>query len=296
MSENSTEKFIFSFGGGKKIDAVAFSDTVREIVNLLQISAKEYDNNAEVRLDIHANQEGSFESILEAVVYVKNYTASILPEINSSTAKNVVGTVKDIFDIRKHLQGKKPKKIVNSDNATNIENESGETLEKSKISTKLAIENNDVQKAVVNITNIVIANGRDNFSITTDSNGKTTITSEEYKDLKEPVFDENTKTEDTQQEGFIEGKPFEDRLIVLTQTVNDGGKWEFEDGENKIKVTIQDEEFLKRYQNQEEAILPRAVLKVIRKTDKKMEKGKWKNEYYILQILDIEKERDLFTQ
>ena len=296
MGENSTEKFIFSFGGGKQIDAVAFAETVKEIVNLLQISAKEYDDNAEVRLDIHANQEGSFESILEAIVSIKNYAASILPEINTSTAKNIVGTVKDIFDIRKHLKGKKAKKIQHHSNATTIENEDGELLEKPRISTTLATENKGIQQSIVNITNIVIASGRTNFSISTDGSGKTNITSEEYATFKESVFDADTQTDDIQQQGFIEGKPYEDRLILLTQTVNDGGKWEFEDGESTIKVAIQDEDFLKRYQNQEVAILPRAVFKVVRKTDKRMTKGKWKSEYYILEVLGIEKERDLFSQ
>ncbi len=83
---------------------------------------------------------------------------------------------------------------------------------------------------------------------------------------------------------------------MLTQTVNDGGKWEFEDGESTIKVAIQDEDFLKRYQNQEVAILPRTVFKVVRKTDKRMTKGKWKSEYYILEVFGFEKERDLFSQ
>jgi hypothetical protein len=207
-----------------------------------------------------------------------------------------VGAVKDIFDIRKHLKGKKAKKIQHHSNTATIENEDGELIERPRISTTLATENKDIQQSIVNITNIVIASGRTNFSISTDGSGKTNITSEEYASFKEPVFDSNTQTDDTQQQGFIAGVPFQDKLIVLTQTVNDGGKWEFEDGENKIKVTIQDEDFLKRYQNQEVAIFPRAVLRVLRKTDKRMTNGKWKSEYYILEVLGIEKERDLFSQ
>ena len=60
--------FIISFGGKNSIDAEAFSQTINNTIELLKESALANDPSCFVRLEIKANNTGSFETIIEAIV------------------------------------------------------------------------------------------------------------------------------------------------------------------------------------------------------------------------------------
>ena len=63
----STEEFMVSFGGEKSIDAEHFSKIVETTVALVKASADVIDPSCFIRLEIKANREGSFETIIDVV-------------------------------------------------------------------------------------------------------------------------------------------------------------------------------------------------------------------------------------
>ncbi len=62
-----------------------------------------------------------------------------------SVARNIVGCIKDVFDIKKHLKGKKAKEIIKKTNGEcDIINENNEILIKSQQNTQIGTQNNEV--------------------------------------------------------------------------------------------------------------------------------------------------------
>lgn len=88
-----------------------------------------------------------------------------------------------------------------------------------------------------------------------------------------------------EEEGKIIGENTADKiLILLTPTSKEGCMWEFED-ENKIKCTIEDEQFFKDYVAGKIALHGREIMKVKLKTVQKLLEGKKiKNEYFALEL------------
>ena len=112
--------------------------------------------------------------------------------------------------------------------------------------------------------------------------------------LNKSIVDNNVIVNENNDKTII-GNEYEDKLIVITQTVNNSSEWQFEDGEDIINVNIKDEEFLKKYSLQEIPILPRAVFKVIRRVDKINKNNKIKKIHYIIKVINYdEKEINLF--
>ena len=90
---------------------------------------------------------------------------------------------------------------------------------------------------------------------------------------------------DQEEEGKIIGGNTADKImILLTPTSKEGCMWEFED-ENKIKCTIEDDQFFNDYVAGKIALHGREIMKVKLKTVQKLLEGKKiKNEYFALEL------------
>lgn len=73
--QESIDTFKVKFEGGNSIDAELFARTINNTVELVKASSQAINPNAFLRLEIKATKEGSFETIIDAVV---KYSADLL--------------------------------------------------------------------------------------------------------------------------------------------------------------------------------------------------------------------------
>jgi hypothetical protein len=124
MVENfieSKESFIISFGGKTSIDAKTFSQTIDTTIELLKESAFANDPTYFIKLEIKANQAGSFETIIDLIIRHQNDLLKI-----PSIAAEILGGWLSFLLIKKHLKGKKAKKIESNQTETAIQNQENE--------------------------------------------------------------------------------------------------------------------------------------------------------------------------
>jgi hypothetical protein len=299
MSEKiqSTENFNFIFGGKNSINARDFSSAINEMILLTNIISLEYDKNSKINLEINANKEGSFDSFLSVIAEHTPLFALFINEHKEqiSIARNIVGCVKDIFDIKKHLKGKKAKEIIRKNNGEcDIVNENNEILTKSEKNTQIGTQNNEVNKSITNITNIAINCGRNSIKIKTDKDGSTEIKSEEFEYMKTDKIEES---EDNQEEKIISQNEIEEIYILLTQTSKKDCLWTFSDGEKQIQCEIKDADFFTKYLSKDIVIgaNQKIKMKVEIKTFAKKD-NKFRKEYSMIKFIQLIDDIDLFNQ
>ncbi len=295
----SVESFNFIFGGKDSINARDFSNAINEIILLSNTISLEYDKNARINLEINANKEGSFDSSLSVIVEYSILTGLFVIQYKEeiSIARNIVGCIKDVFDIKKHLKGKKVKEIIKKTNGEcDIVNENNEILTKSQKNTQIGTQNNEVNKSITNITNIAIACGRSGYKIKTDKDGTTEIKLEEFNYMKTDKLEE-IESEDNKDEKLISENTTEEIWIVITQTSKKDLLWTFSDGEKpNIPCKINDDDFFNKYLTKEiilsanQKMKMKINIKTFAKKDNKLRK-----EYSMIEFIDLINDIDLFN-
>ena len=101
------ENFKVSFGGKNSIDAELFTKTINNIIELIKASANAIEPNCFLRLEIKTNQDGSFETIIDAIV---KHSSNLLTKDNARLACEVIAGFLAFLKIKQHLNGRKAKK------------------------------------------------------------------------------------------------------------------------------------------------------------------------------------------
>ena len=101
------ENFKVSFGGKNSIDAELFTKTINNTIELIKASANAIEPNCFLRLEIKTNQDGSFETIIDAIV---KHSSNLLTKDNARLACEVIAGFLAFLQIKQHLNGRKAKK------------------------------------------------------------------------------------------------------------------------------------------------------------------------------------------
>jgi hypothetical protein len=117
----SIDTFKVNFGGDKHtIDAELFTKTINNTIDLVKASANAINPQAFLRLEIKANKEGSFETIIDAVA---KYRLDLLTKDNVRLASEIIGGYLAFLQIKEHLKGRKAKQIETREGQTAIVNQ-----------------------------------------------------------------------------------------------------------------------------------------------------------------------------
>lgn len=227
----SIESFKVSFGGRNSIDAETFTKSINNTVELIKESANIVDPSCFLRLEIKATQEGSFETVIDAVVRHKDDLLIV-----SSIAGNIIQGFLNFLLIKEHLKGRKAKKIESNDKETAIQNQDNQVLKVQKEIGNAYFQNNRIDNLIVN--QFTILNDRSNYCITT-KNDKVIIDKESYEDMRQVVVDENSVVKTIKQ------KPIEVELLLKKPDLLGDSKWQFVYNKT-IEARIEDEEFLEK--------------------------------------------------
>lgn len=227
----SIESFKVSFGGRNSIDAETFTKSINNTVELIKESANIVDPSCFLRLEIKATQEGSFETVIDAVVRHKDDLLIV-----SSIAGNIIQGFLNFLLIKGHLKGRKAKKIESNDKETAIQNQDNQVLKVQKEIGNAYFQNNRIDNLIVN--QFTILNDRSNYCITT-KNDKVIIDKKSYEDMRQVVVDENSVVKTIKQ------KPIEVELLLKKPDLLGDSKWQFVYNKT-IEARIEDEEFLEK--------------------------------------------------
>ncbi len=226
----SIESFKVSFGGKNSIDAETFTKSINNTIDLVKESANAVDPSCFLRLEIKANQEGSFETVIDAIIRHKDDLLTI-----TSIAGNVIQGFLNFILIKEHLKGRKARKIESNDKETAIQNQDNQILKVQKEIGNAYFQNNKIDNLIVNQFTILTDN-RSSYSITT-KNDKITIDKNSYDNMRQVVVDENPTAKTIKQ------KPIEVELLLKKPDLLGDSKWQFVYNKT-IEAKIEDEDFL----------------------------------------------------
>ena len=227
----SIEDFQVSFGGKKSIDAELFTKSIDDTVTLVKASADAIDPSCFIKLEIKANKEGSFQTVIDIIT---KYSPDLLAV--SSIAGNVIQGFLNFILIKQHLKGKKAKKIETKDDEMAIQNQKDEILKVSKKIGQTYFKDNRIDNLVVNITNNISNGDRDYLSVKTKDR-EVKIDKSEYENMATSVIDGNPVAK------TITNKPIDVDLPLKKPDLLGKSKWEFIYNK-KIEAKIDDEDFL----------------------------------------------------
>ena len=116
------------YGGGNEIAANTYINSLIHFTTVVQEVNKNLDKDKKIEVKIKANREGSF--IVDFFIEASNIIdgiKSIFSDESVSYAANVIAVVTVVYNVAKHLKGKKPKEITSNKDATlRIENNDGQ--------------------------------------------------------------------------------------------------------------------------------------------------------------------------
>ncbi|MFT4967345.1 MAG: hypothetical protein ACI9CD_000348 [Candidatus Deianiraeaceae bacterium] len=187
----SIDTFKVNFGGAKHtIDAELFTKTINNTIDLVKASANAIDPNCFLRLEINANKEGSFETVIDAVV---KYSHTLFVKENISFAGNVVQGFLNVLLIKEHLNGKKAKRIETREKITAIKNQDNVVV---KVDANIANEyfkNAKIDNSIIQIFGDIKEHKKESFTI--EHQGKKVhFNDENYDTMQEKVVDEKNIT------------------------------------------------------------------------------------------------------
>jgi hypothetical protein len=228
--------FTLSLGGEDSIDAELFSKIIADTVTLIRSAATAINPNCFLRLEIRATRNGSFETIINAVV---KYADNLLNKENARLAFDAVDCCLSFLKIKKHLRGKKPKSIHKNGEETAFVNQDDAKLD---VPTKVAdtlLSDNKIENSIINIFQCTEIAKRDNFCIHVECSKEPLIVvgKEEYKDMQGKSFD---------NESLLMDASFNIVYSIVSLAFKRDNKWRLSDGENVHTVMIKDDIFLEK--------------------------------------------------
>ncbi len=235
----SIDSFKVIFGGENSIDAELFTKTINNTITLVKAAANAIDPNSFLRLEIKANQEGSFETIIDAIA---RHGLDLFTKDNARLACEIIGGLYAFLQIKKHLKGRKPKEIKSdgTDYKTIISQDNS-ILTIDKRFADAFINNSTIDNSITNIFLDQKEGKREGFSIQNDSGSKKiSFPKEDFEIMSKKIIDGEDSPKGTEDTQTIENC----ELIIKKPDLLGSSKWELI-LDKKIMVTIEDEGFLR---------------------------------------------------
>lgn len=233
----SNDTFSVIFDGSASIDASIFTSTIDNTINLVKASTSAIDPNAFLRLEIKANKDGSFITIINAIV---KYTPDLFTKENATLACVIIGGVSSFFTIKQHLKGKKPKDITQKDEISQITNQDGIVISQPTNIVDKYFQNCKVESFIINIFTDLDKEKKEAFHIEHKGERKS-FTKNEYKELKISIIEDGQPIVSKENVQTLVGC----ELTIKKPDLIGNSKWSVI-LDKQIDVRIEDEEFLSK--------------------------------------------------
>ncbi|WP_440682332.1 hypothetical protein [Cysteiniphilum halobium] len=233
----SIDDFEVVFGGANTIDAEIFSKLIKDTIGLVRESANIVDPSCFVRLEIKANEQGSFKTIIDVITkYIPDMLAC------TSIANEVLQGFVNFLQIKKHLKGRKAKDVSYNDESALIKNAENAVFEVPKNIGEAFFENNKIDQLTIQFINNVASSDRSHVSVRTNSQN-IQIDSNNYHEMSQAVVENVYNT--------VKMEPLEVELALKKPDLLGSSKWEFVYNDKKIEASVLDKKFIGEVQEGE---------------------------------------------
>jgi hypothetical protein len=151
------------------------------------------------------------------------------------------------LSIKKHLKGRKAKKIESNQTETAIQNQENDIKKFPKKIGNIYFQNNKIDNLIINQFTNLSEDKRSNYIIKT-SGAEIIINENSFENMKQVLVDENPIVKTIKQ------KPISVDLLVKKPDLLGDSKWQFIYNKN-IEAKIEDELFLEKVRNRQIVIL-----------------------------------------
>ena len=284
------ESLKIRFNGADEIDLETLTNSLHSTLECLKIVADDVLAKDDYCKFVVKNVEkGSF--VIDIAV-LKEIANTFIPAV-----AGVVTTILTIFEIRKHLKGKKPKEIKKEDdNQTTIINAEGKNQTVNTTVFNIYASNTEIERKLAQLSSVVAKDDKRTSLVVeeNDSNGKI-IKEVTYE--QEEVASTCATVDMTEYAQDIEENINNIWLKIKKLYFQGNAKWDFytDIGNQTISAVIEDYEFLEKIRNNAIYVVAETKLfvklKVVRKLDKQ---GKYldKGQYIIIKVLDVIQPKD----
>jgi len=234
--QESIDTFKVKFAGSNSIDAELFARTINNTIELVKASAKAINPDSFLRLEIKANKEGSFETIIDAVVKYGNPCLFI----GANLAKEIVNGYLSFLQIKQLLGNTNPQNIIQEGSYTTITNhQNTSTTVKTEIYNQY-ICNGNIEHIIINQSNDLKNSSRPMIIETQDKN--IIFTEEDYKNMSKPKEEVTTDKLGQKNSNTIK----ECELLIKKADLRGFSKWEVFFLDKIIPIKIDDKDFLQQ--------------------------------------------------
>ena len=230
--QESIDTFKIKFEGENSIDAELFARTINNTVELVKASAKAINPDAFLRLEIKATQDGSFETIIDAVVKYKDNLFNV-----GNLAKDITEGFLSFLQIKQLLGSKTAKNVINKGNKTTIISQEDRQITAPQNIYNYYISGN-VDNIISNAAND-LKNGNRPVVIET-GNKNLRLTKEDYDNMSIPIVEKNKSIVSKENTEIIR----ECELTIKKPDLIGNSRWEVIFAGRPINVKIDDKVFI----------------------------------------------------
>lgn len=229
----------FKFDGATSIDADLLTQSLSHVVRAYKdCMAAQYNDDAEISIDVCAFREGSFDVVLQSMVGLAPLVVQQAPQIFEST-KNFI----EIIKLKKELKGLKPKSVDIENGKTRIVNSEGNISYHDCTVYNLYVNNPSIDGSLSNVFGTLADSTRPAISFKAEGKTPSTVTIPEnsYSEMKVPVVDELLPADLQRMESIVT-----ENLLLKSPDFLGDSKWGFHYDGKTIHASIEDDDFKQR--------------------------------------------------
>ncbi|MGN0595764.1 MAG: hypothetical protein ACI4J1_00340 [Ruminiclostridium sp.] len=228
-------KFSLFFGGEEGMPLQALGNQLINFNALLNIAI---GNEYKCDMKVVAAKEGSLEVEIASLATL---AVTFLTPENIQYVKTTLDTIKEWFGIMLHLKGEKPQSVESTGDEVIIKNNQGYVFNASIKGSEI-LKNNTIQNLIVNIGSQLNENKRNSFRIKDDNGEIFSIETDGIEQISNPIPNlHETKIIHVETKTTVQ---------VVKPVLKGKSKWDFYTNKT-ISASIEDEEWLERFQNGE---------------------------------------------
>lgn len=227
------EHLKIKYEGTNEISLNALTNTLHSFDELTKLAVKD---RFQYEFKITACEKGNFVLDIFSMVTVAQ---NLLTSENVMFMKNCLSTIKEWFELKKHLQGKPPYKVEEADQKVKVTNMHGDIYTTSIEGSEI-LNNANINANVINIGCNLINGSRTGFTIQ-DGN-------EDILSVSEEDYDYISSGEDIGYKNKIKKLTIRTTLMIVKPDLYGNSKWEFYYNV-RIPAKIEDENWKKQIEN-----------------------------------------------
>ena len=269
MTKNETiKKFSISYDGiamqSHSMNVSDLAPSLLALEKLIKTSYRLNGSNAKSKLTVIANQKGSFEIILNLIQTLTDTLELIKTNGPDDILKTLFG-LSGLFILIKNIKGND--REIKKANENNKGIKINGVLYKPNIINMIC--NSDIKEKSQEILKPLQKEGIDIFKFSYDNKNHFSINKKEALDY----LNSENKTNKTIRK-------FTKKYSII-KIHFEKGKWELSDGNSKISISIEDEQFIQKIENNTEVFSKGDFLKCEVREEQEEKEGKLKTAYFL---------------